>query len=160
MRPILAGYDAPAPFHGGFAMKTFTPILLESAIMLSACDSAEEQTADRREDRIEQAAEESARAADGTPVALDLTERQLLVADLLVSDEPNSAISKRRPRMPVEMPPNCSSRSRTAIPLLRDNSGRRSRTCQARQRYRSFDVDGLVRYRWAARHAFAVSFDA
>lgn len=67
-------------------MKTFAPILLVSAIMLSACDSAEEQAADRTEDRIEQAAEESARAAGDTPVALGLTERQLLDADLLASD--------------------------------------------------------------------------
>ncbi|MEN3973063.1 PRC-barrel domain containing protein [Sphingomicrobium sp. XHP0235] len=67
-------------------MKTFTPILLGSAILLSACDSAEEQAADRTEDRIEQAAEESAREAGDTPVALGLTERQLLDADLLASD--------------------------------------------------------------------------
>ena len=67
-------------------MKTLAPILLGSVIMLSACDSAEEQTADRTEDRIEQAAEESARAAGDTPVALGLTERQLLNADLLASD--------------------------------------------------------------------------
>jgi len=67
-------------------MKTFAQILLGSAIMLSACDSAEEQAADRTEDRIEQAADESALAAGDTPVALGLTERQLLDADLLASD--------------------------------------------------------------------------
>ena len=67
-------------------MKTLTSIMLGSAIMLSACDSAEEQAADRTEDRIEQAAEVSAREAGDTPVAFGLTERQLLDADLLASD--------------------------------------------------------------------------
>lgn len=48
-------------------MRSFSSIALGSAVMLSACDSAEEQAADRAENRIERSAEQSAQASGDTP---------------------------------------------------------------------------------------------
>ena len=63
-------------------MIKFTPLLIGSALAVSACDSQEDQV----EDRIEEQAEQSARASGDTPVALGLTERQLLDAEILAAD--------------------------------------------------------------------------
>ena len=59
------------------------PIL---ACALAACESEAEQQADATEDRIEQQAAASAAAAGDALVALGLTERQLLEADLVTAD--------------------------------------------------------------------------
>ena len=63
-------------------MIKFAPLLIGSALAVSACDSQEDQV----EDRIEEQAEQSARASGDTPVALGLTERQLLDAEILAAD--------------------------------------------------------------------------
>lgn len=63
-------------------MIKFAPLLIGSALALSACDSQEDQV----EDRIEEQAEQSARESGDTPVALGLTERQLLDAEILAAD--------------------------------------------------------------------------
>lgn len=67
-------------------MKMLIPALACSVILLSACDSPEEQARDQAEDRIEQSAEQSAQAAGDAIVALGMTERQLLDADLISVD--------------------------------------------------------------------------
>ena len=56
------------------------------AVALAACESEAEQQADATEDRIEQQAAASAAAAGDALVALGLTERQLLEADLVTAD--------------------------------------------------------------------------
>ncbi|WP_370179997.1 PRC-barrel domain containing protein [Alteriqipengyuania sp.] len=63
-------------------MNKFVPLLLAPALVLSACNDQDDQV----EDRIETQAEQSARASGDAPVALGLTERQLLDADILASD--------------------------------------------------------------------------
>lgn len=63
-------------------MNKFAPFLLGSALMLSACNDREDQV----EDRIEEQAEQSAQESGDTPVALGLTERQLLDAEILAAD--------------------------------------------------------------------------
>lgn len=63
-------------------MIKFAPLLIGSALVVSGCDSQEDQV----EDRIEEQAEQSARASGDTPVALGLTERQLLDAEILAAD--------------------------------------------------------------------------
>ena len=56
------------------------------ALALAACESEAERQADRTEDLIERQADASAAAAGDTIVALGLTERQLLDADLVAAD--------------------------------------------------------------------------
>ena len=56
------------------------------AVALAACESEAEQQADATEDRIEQQAAALAAAAGDALVALGLTERQLLEADLVTAD--------------------------------------------------------------------------
>ncbi len=63
-------------------MNKFAPLLLGSALVLSACNDQEDQV----EDRIEEQAEQSAQESGDTPVALGLTERQLLDAEILAPD--------------------------------------------------------------------------
>ncbi|MDG5750281.1 PRC-barrel domain containing protein [Qipengyuania sp. XHP0211] len=63
-------------------MNKFAPLLLGSALLLSACNDQEDQV----EDRIEEQAEQSAQESGDTPVALGLTERQLLDAEILAAD--------------------------------------------------------------------------
>ncbi|MCV0386078.1 MAG: PRC-barrel domain-containing protein [Nitrobacter sp.] len=63
-------------------MNKFAPLLLGSALLLSACNDQEDQV----EDRIEEQAEQSAQGSGDTPVALGLTERQLLDAEVLAAD--------------------------------------------------------------------------
>ncbi|WP_435203917.1 PRC-barrel domain-containing protein [Qipengyuania sp. 902] len=63
-------------------MNKFAPLLLGSALVLSACNDQEDQV----EDRIEEQAEQSAQESGDTPVALGLTERQLLDAEVLAAD--------------------------------------------------------------------------
>lgn len=63
-------------------MNKFAPLLLASALILSACNDQDDQV----EDRIEAQADQSARASGDIPVALGLTERQLLDADILAAD--------------------------------------------------------------------------
>ena len=63
-------------------MIKFAPLLIGSALAVSACDSQDDQV----EDRIEERAEQSARESGDTPVALGLTERQLLDAEILAAD--------------------------------------------------------------------------
>ncbi len=63
-------------------MIKFAPLLIGSALVVAGCDSQEDQV----EDRIEEQAEQSARASGDTPVALGLTERQLLDAEILAAD--------------------------------------------------------------------------
>ncbi|AKH41374.1 hypothetical protein FHS61_001861 [Altererythrobacter atlanticus] len=53
---------------------------------LAACESEAERQLDAAEDRMEQQAESSAAASGDTVVALGLTERQLLDADLVAED--------------------------------------------------------------------------
>ncbi|HEY6814302.1 MAG TPA: PRC-barrel domain containing protein [Croceibacterium sp.] len=57
--------------------------LAASTALLTACDNA---GTDQAEDRVEDAAEASAVAAGPTPVALGLSEAQLLDADLRAAD--------------------------------------------------------------------------
>lgn len=66
-----------------FARITLLPLTLAT---LAACESEAEQKADTVEDRIEMQAEQSAAASGDTVVALGLTERQLLDADLVAQD--------------------------------------------------------------------------
>lgn len=56
------------------------------ALALAACESEAERQADRTEDLIERQADASAAAGGNTVVALGLTERQLLDADLVAAD--------------------------------------------------------------------------
>lgn len=63
-------------------MNKFAPFFLGSALLLSACNDQEDQV----EDRIEEQAEQSAQDSGDTPVALGLTERQLLDAEILAAD--------------------------------------------------------------------------
>lgn len=63
-------------------MIKFAPLLIGSALVVAGCDSQEDQV----EDRIEEQAEQSARESGDTPVALGLTERQLLDAEILAAD--------------------------------------------------------------------------
>ena len=63
-------------------MNKFAPLLLGSALLLSACNDQEDQVGDRIEEQAEQSAQESG----DTPVALGLTERQLLDAEILAAD--------------------------------------------------------------------------
>ena len=63
-------------------MNKFAPLLLAPALVLSACNDQDDQV----EDRIEAQADQSARASGDIPVALGLTERQLLDADILAAD--------------------------------------------------------------------------
>ena len=63
-------------------MNKFAPFFLGSALLLSACNDQEDQV----EDRIEEQAEQSAQESGDTPVALGLTERQLLDAEILAAD--------------------------------------------------------------------------
>lgn len=56
------------------------------ALALAACESEAERQADRTEDLIERQADASAAAAGDPIVALGLTERQLLDADLVAAD--------------------------------------------------------------------------
>ena len=63
-------------------MNKFARLLLGSALLLSACNDQEDQV----EDRIEEHAEQSAQESGDTPVALGLTERQLLDAEILAAD--------------------------------------------------------------------------
>ena len=63
-------------------MNKFAPLLLGSVLLLSACNDQE----DKVEDRIEEQAEQSAQESGDTPVALGLTERQLLDAEILAAD--------------------------------------------------------------------------
>lgn len=63
-------------------MNKFAPFFLGSALLLSACNDQEDQV----EDRIEEQAEQSAQDSGDTPVALGLTERQLLNAEILAAD--------------------------------------------------------------------------
>ena len=63
-------------------MNKFARLLLGSALLLSACNDQEDQV----EDRIEEQAEQSAQESGDTPVALGLTERQLLDAEILAAD--------------------------------------------------------------------------
>ena len=63
-------------------MNKFAPFLFGSALLLSACNDQEDQV----EDRIEEQAEQSAQESGDTPVALGLTERQLLDAEILAAD--------------------------------------------------------------------------
>ncbi|MFK4003871.1 PRC-barrel domain containing protein [Qipengyuania sp. NPDC077563] len=63
-------------------MNKFAPLLLGSALLLSACNDQGDQV----EDRIEEHAEQSAQESGDTPVALGLTERQLLDAEILATD--------------------------------------------------------------------------
>jgi len=60
-------------------MKSVLLALAGSAVLLAACDDP----ADESEDRIEAAAEASAAEAGSEPVALGLSEAQLLEADLI-----------------------------------------------------------------------------
>ncbi len=52
---------------------------------LTACESQAERQADAAQDRVEREAEQSAAAAGNAVVALGLTERQLLDADLVTA---------------------------------------------------------------------------
>ena len=63
-------------------MNKFAPFLFGSSLLLSACNDQEDQV----EDRIEEQAEQSAQESGDTPVALGLTERQLLDAEILAAD--------------------------------------------------------------------------
>ena len=63
-------------------MIKFAPLLIGSALAVSACDSQDDQV----EDRIEEQAEQSAQESGDTPVALGLSERQLLDAEILAAD--------------------------------------------------------------------------
>ena len=63
-------------------MNKFARLLFGSALLLSACNDQEDQV----EDRIEEQAEQSAQESGDTPVALGLTERQLLDAEILAAD--------------------------------------------------------------------------
>ena len=63
-------------------MIKFAPLLIGSALVVAGCDSQEDQV----EDRIEAQAEQSAQESGDTPVALGLTERQLLDAEILAAD--------------------------------------------------------------------------
>lgn len=56
------------------------------ACALAACESEADRQADATEDRIEQQADASLAAADDAEVALGMTERQLLDADLRAAD--------------------------------------------------------------------------
>jgi len=68
-------------------MKLVTLAALSSlALGVAACQSEAEQQADAMEDTVEQQADASAAASGDTVVALGLTERQLLDADLVGAD--------------------------------------------------------------------------
>jgi hypothetical protein len=68
-------------------MKFVTLAALSSlAVGVAACQSEAEQQADAMEDSVEQQADASAAASGNTQVALGLTERQLLDADLVTAD--------------------------------------------------------------------------
>jgi len=62
------------------------PLLIALVAGLAACESQAEKQADAVERQIEKEAKASAAAAGDALVALNLTERQLLDADLLAAD--------------------------------------------------------------------------
>ena len=64
-------------------MKFMYPLAVGATILLAACSSPEEQARDQAEDQVEQAADQSAEQAGDAIAALDLTERQLLDAELI-----------------------------------------------------------------------------
>ena len=67
-------------------MKSMHPLAFGATLWLAACSSPEEQAREQVEDQIEQAAEQSADQAGNAIAALNLTERQLLDADLVGTD--------------------------------------------------------------------------
>lgn len=57
-----------------------------AALALIACESQAEQQTDRAEDAVEMQAEQSAAASGTAPIALGMSEAQLIDADLVAAD--------------------------------------------------------------------------